>query len=65
MVMIGKVVRLQVAHLKLCASRAFWPVAYPGPGHEMLFDPHTRAFAALGGVPRRDIYDNMPRYGGA
>jgi transposase len=51
--------RLQVAHLKLCASRAFWPVAYPSQGHEMLFDAHTRSFAALGGVPRRGIYDNM------
>jgi transposase len=51
--------RLQVAHLKLCASRAFWLVAYPSQGHEMLFDAHTRAFAALGGVLRRGIYDNM------
>jgi transposase len=51
--------RLQVAHMKLCASRAFWLVAYPGQGHEMLFDAHTRGFAALGGVARRGIYDNM------
>lgn len=51
--------RMQVVHLKLCASRAFWLVAYPSQGHEMLFDAHTRAFAALGGVPRRGIYDNM------
>jgi transposase len=51
--------RMQVAHLKLCASRASWLVAYPSQGHEMLFDAHTRSFAALGGVPRRDIYDNM------
>jgi transposase len=51
--------KAQVAHLKLCASRAFWLVAYPGQGHEMLFDAHTRGFAALGGVPRRGIYDNM------
>jgi transposase len=51
--------RLQVAHLKLCASRAFWLVAYPTQGHEMLFDAHTRSFAALGGIPRRGIYDNM------
>ena len=51
--------RLQVAHVKLCASRAFWLVAYPGQGHEMLFDAHTRAFTALGGVARRGIYDNM------
>ena len=51
--------RLQVSHMKLCASRAFWLVAYPSQGHEMLFDAHTRSFAALGGVPRRGIYDNM------
>ncbi len=51
--------RLQVAHMKLCASRAFWLVAYPSQGHEMLFDAHTRCFAALGGVARRGIYDNM------
>ena len=51
--------RLQVAHLKLCASRAFCLVAYPSQGHEMLFDAHTRAFEALGGIPRRGIYDNM------
>ncbi len=51
--------RLQIAHLKLCASRAFVLVAYPSQGHEMLFDAHSRAFAALGGIPRRGIYDNM------
>ncbi|MDR0775748.1 MAG: IS21 family transposase [Azonexus sp.] len=51
--------RVQVAHLKLCASRAFWLVAYPSQGHEMLLDAHTRSFAALGGVARRGIYDNM------
>jgi transposase len=50
--------RLQVAHMKLCASRAFWLVAYPSQGHEMLFDAHTRCFAALG-IARRGIYDNM------
>ena len=51
--------KLQVSHLKLCASRAFWLVAYPSQGHEMLFDAHTRSFAALGGIARRGIYDNM------
>ena len=55
----GVYYRLQVAHLKLCASRAFWLVTYPTQGHEMLFDAHTRSLAALGGVPRRGIYDNM------
>jgi len=51
--------RMQVSHMKLCASRAFWLVAYPSQGHEMLFDAHTKSFAALGGIPRRGIYDNM------
>jgi transposase len=51
--------RIQVSHMKLCASRAFWLVAYPSQGHEMLFDAHTRSFAALGGIARRGIYDNM------
>ena len=51
--------RMQVSHLKLCASRAFWLVAYPSQGHEMLFDAHTRSFIALGGIARRGIYDNM------
>jgi transposase len=51
--------RMQVSHMKLCASRAFWLVAYPSQGHEMLFDAHSRSFAALGGVARRGIYDNM------
>jgi len=59
MVVGGLYRKIQVAHVKLCFSRAFWLTAYPGQGHEMLFDAHTRAFAALGGIPRRGIYDNM------
>jgi len=56
---IGGVYRkVQLAHMKLCASRAFWLVAYPSQGHEMLFDAHGRCFAALG-IARRGIYDNM------
>jgi transposase len=51
--------KLMVAHLKLCASRAFVLVAYPSQGHEMLFDAHTKSFQALGGIARRGIYDNM------
>ena len=51
--------KMQVSHMKLCASRAFWLVAYPGQGQEFLFDAHTRSFAALGGILRRGIYDNM------
>jgi transposase len=51
--------KILAAHLKLCASRAFVLQAYPTQSHEMLFDAHTRSFIALGGVPRRGIYDNM------
>jgi hypothetical protein len=49
----------KLAHMKLCASRAFHLSAYPSESHEMLFDAHSRAFAAFGGVPKRIIYDNM------
>jgi hypothetical protein len=44
----GVYYRMQVSHMKLCASRAFWLVAYPSQGHEMLFDAHTRSFAGAG-----------------
>jgi transposase len=55
----GLLRKLQVAHTKLCASRAFLLVAYPTQSHEMLFDAHTRAFHAFAGIPKRGIYDNM------
>ncbi len=51
--------KILAAHTKLCASRAFLLAGYPSQSHEMLFDAHTRAFTALGGVPKRGIYDNM------
>ena len=55
----GERTKLQVAHTKLSYSRAFVVRAYPLQTHEMLFDAHNHAFRALGGVPRRGIYDNM------
>src|SRR5262245_27442264 len=51
--------KVQLAHMKLCASRAFWLVAYPSQGHEMVFDAHARCLTGLGGVAGRGIYDNM------
>lgn len=57
LVIAGVYRRLQLAHMKLCASRAFWMGAYPTQGHEMLFDAHARGFAVLG-IARRGIYDN-------
>lgn len=55
----GERTKLQVAHFKLSHSRAFFLRAYPLQTHEMLFDAHNHAFAVLGGVPARGIYDNM------
>lgn len=55
----GERMKLQVAHVKLSHSRAFFLRAYPLQTHEMLFDAHYHAFRVLGGVPRRGIYDNM------
>jgi transposase len=55
----GEHVKLQVAQFKLSHSRAFVLRAYLLQTHEMLFDAHAHAFALLGGVPRRGIYDNM------
>jgi transposase len=52
-------IKLQVAHVKLSYSRAFFVRAYLLQTHEMLFDAHYHAFRAFGGVPRRGIYDNM------
>ena len=51
--------KLQIAHFKLSYSRAFYLRAYMLQTHEMLFDAHAHALAALGGIPERGIYDNM------
>jgi transposase len=55
----GERTKLMIAQFKLCYSRAFMLRAYPLQTHEMLFDAHNHALAALGGVPQRGIYDNM------
>ena len=55
----GKPLRVKVAHVRLCASRAIYVRAYPRETQEMVFDAHARAFVFFGGVPTRGIYDNM------
>ena len=55
----GKPMRVKVAHMRLCASRAVYVRAYPRETQEMVFDAHARGFAFFGGVPTRGIYDNM------
>lgn len=39
--------KIQVAHTKLCASRAFFLSAYPTQTQEMLYDARSRRWAAL------------------
>ena len=51
--------KIQAAHTQLCASRAFYLSAYPKQTQEMLYDAHTRALTALGGITKRGLYDNM------
>ncbi len=55
----GVVQKAQVAHFRLCHSRAFFVRAYPNQKMEMLMDAHNHAFTYFGGVPNRGIYDNM------
>jgi transposase len=55
----GASTKLQIAHIKLSYSRAFFLRAYLTQTHEMLFDAHYHAFLAFGGIPERGIYDNM------
>ncbi|WP_373080915.1 IS21 family transposase, partial [Zhongshania sp.] len=45
----GVSTKLQVAHFKLCYSRAFFMRAYLTQSHEMLFDAHYHAFRTFGG----------------
>jgi len=51
--------RVKVAHMRLCASRAVYVRAYPRETQEMVFDAHARGFGFFGGAPLRGIYDNM------
>ena len=51
LVIAGVLRKVMAAHFKLCHSRAFVVLAYPTQSHEMLFDAHTRAFTAVGGIP--------------
>ncbi|MBK6744270.1 MAG: DDE-type integrase/transposase/recombinase [Hydrogenophilales bacterium] len=50
--------RLQVSHMKLCASRAFWLVAYPAKDTRCCSMPIPVPLRRSG-VARRGIYDNM------
>jgi len=55
----GEVVKVKVAHFRLCYSRMPFCVAYHRESIEMVLDAHVRAFEFFGGSCRRGIYDNL------
>jgi len=55
----GELVKVKVAHFRLCHSRMFFCVAYHRESLEMVLDAHVRAFEFFGGSCRRGIYDNL------
>lgn len=55
----GVIVKVKVAHFRLCYSRMPFCVAYHREGLEMVLDAHVRAFDFFGGSCRRGIYDNL------
>jgi len=55
----GELVKVKVAHFRLCHSRMPFCVAYSRESLEMLLDAHVRAFEFFGGSCRRGIYDNL------
>lgn len=55
----GVVQTIKVAHFRLAYSRQMFVVAYPREMQEMVLEAHCCAFAYLGGVPARLIYDNL------
>ena len=56
----SRVTKLQIAHFKLCHSRAFILRAYPLQTHEMLFDAHNHGLRVLGGITERGISATAP-----
>ena len=57
--MAGERVEVQLFVLRLCYSRKVFCMAFPTQRQEAFFTGHVAAFAYLGGVPQRLIYDNL------
>lgn len=55
----GVVVKVKLAHFRLCYSRMQFCVAYLRESLEMVLDAHVRAFEFFGGSCRKGIYDNL------
>ena len=58
-VLAGEQVQVQLFVLRLCYSRKIFVMAFPTQRQECFFAGHAAAFAYLGGVPHRLIYDNL------
>ena len=58
-VMNGQRIEIQLFCLRLCHSCAPFVMAFPSRREEAFFEGHMLAFAYLGGVPLRCIYDNL------
>ena len=54
-----EVVRVGLAHFRLCHSRMSFLAAYPLQRMEMLLDAHVQAHDFFGGLCGRGIYDNL------
>ncbi|MEZ4708308.1 MAG: IS21 family transposase [Caldilineaceae bacterium] len=55
----GTAVTVQLFVLRLCYSRKIFVMAFPTQRQEAFLAGHVAAFAHLGGVPQRLIYDNL------
>jgi len=55
----GEEVKVQFFAIRPCYSGACFVVAYPTQKQEAFFDGHQRGFEFLGGVTRRNLYDNL------
>lgn len=55
----GVLVKVKVAHFRLCYSRMQFCVAYLRESLEMVLDAHVRAMEFFGGSCRKGIYDNL------
>ena len=55
----GEQVQVQLFVFRLCYSRKLFVMAFPTQKQESFLAGHVSAFAHMGGVPHRIIYDNL------
>jgi transposase len=58
-IMGGEEVEVQLFVMRLCYSRKLFVMAFPTQKQESFLLGHVQAFAHMGGVPQRLIYDNL------